>query len=49
MQDWQGEHADREQGGLREQARKICGRQCTGTLGEAVLRAGHSIRKLVRR
>jgi len=33
---------DRERGGLREQAGKICAKQCTGTLGEAVLRAGHS-------
>jgi len=33
---------DQEQGGLREQAGKICARQYTGTLEEAVLRAGHS-------
>jgi len=33
---------DTEMKGLREQAGKICARQCTGTQGEAVARVGHS-------
>jgi len=40
-QDSRGERADQEREGLREQAGKICARQCTGTQGEAVPRVGH--------